>query len=102
MSRSNVTVLRTDLAEQDLTHIWRSIADNNPSAADRQLERIDAAFARISRHPEIGTRRPDLARNPYMVVVGSYLVFYHHVPGSDDVTILRVLHGSRDIENIIL
>lgn len=102
MAPSHVTVLRTDLAEEDLTHNWLSIARDDPSAADRQLERIDAAFARIARHPQIGTRRPDLARSPFMVVVGSYLAFYHYEPDADTVTILRVLHGSRDIGKIMV
>ncbi len=47
-------IIRTSAAEADLADIWSYIAADSPSAADKLLAQIDAAFQLISDAPEIG------------------------------------------------
>ena len=53
---------RSSRAETDLIEIWGHIAKDDPLAADRQLDRIDAACKMLSGNPPGGPRREDLAR----------------------------------------
>jgi toxin ParE1/3/4 len=55
------TVLRSDLAEDDLVEIWLFIAKDSPNAADRFLDLLDQKCQLLAESPEIGRRRPELA-----------------------------------------
>jgi toxin ParE1/3/4 len=86
-------------AESDLDEIWYFLATQSSSidVADRVIDSITARFALLAHHPYIGRRRDeDLRPGVRSFVVGDYLIAYR-VDG-DDVLILRVLRGSRDIE----
>ena len=87
-------VHRSSRAEIDLIEIWGHIAEDDPLAADRQLDRIDAACEMLAENPQGGPRRDDLARGLRFYPVGNYLVFY--TVGEDGITVVRVLHGARD------
>ncbi len=86
-------------AESDLT---RSGTSSQPKAAtidvaDRLIDSITARFALLARQPYIGRRRDeDLRPGVRSFVVGDYVIAYR-VDG-DNILILRVLRGSRDIE----
>ena len=88
------TAHRSSRAEIDLIEIWGHIAKDDPLAADRQLDRIDAACKMLSGNPPGGPRREDLARGLRFYPVGNYLIFY--TPSEDGITVARVLHGARD------
>jgi len=88
------TVHRSARAETDLIEIWGHIAKDDPLAADRQLDRIDAACEMLGANPHAGPRREDLARGLRFYPVGNYLIFY--TSGEDGITVARVLHGARD------
>jgi toxin ParE1/3/4 len=88
------TVHRSARAERDLIDVWTWIAENDPAAADRQLDRIDAACRILAENPRSGPRRDDLAPGLRFYPVGNYLVFY--VVTEDGITVARVLHGARD------
>lgn len=87
----------TGPAQRDLGEIAEYITDRE--VARTQLRRFLDAFDRLAGYPGMGRsqahRRPKLRSWP----VGSYVVFYRPVP--DGVEILRVLHGSRDLDNLI-
>jgi len=87
-------VHRSSRAEIDLLEIWSYIAKDDPLAADRQLDRIDAACDMLAENPQGGPRREDLARGLRFYPVANYLVFY--TVGEDGITVVRVLHGARD------
>ncbi len=87
-------VHRSSRAEIDLLEIWSYIAKDDPLAADRQLDRIDAACDMLAENPQGGPRREDLARGLRFYPVGNYLIF--HTAGEDGITVVRVLHGARD------
>ncbi len=85
---------RAARAEADLIEIWSHIAQDDPSAADRQLDRIDAACEMLATNPDGGPRREDLAPGLRFYPVGNYLIFY--MPTEEGITLVRVLHGARD------
>ena len=88
------TAHRSSRAEIDLIEIWAYIAKDDPLAADRQLDRIDAACEMLAENPQGGPRREDLARGLRFYPVGNYLIFY--TVGEDGIAVARVLHGARD------
>jgi toxin ParE1/3/4 len=86
-------------AESDLDDIWYFLATQSSSidVADRIVDSITARFALLTRQPYIGRRRDeDLRPGIRTFPVGDYFIAYR-VDG-EDVLILRVLRGSRDIE----
>jgi toxin ParE1/3/4 len=85
---------RSARAETDLIEIWASIADDDPAAADRLLDRIEQVCVLLATHPHAGNQRDDLAPGLRFYPVGNYLIFY--VPRDDGVAVARILHGARD------
>ena len=88
------TVARSARAEIDLIEVWTHIANDDPFAADRQLDRIDEACKMLAQHPHGGKRRDDLAPGLRFYPVGNYLIFY--ISHDDGIAVARVIHGARD------
>lgn len=91
--------LRAPQAESDLDEIWYFLATHSDSVevADRVIDSITARFALLATHPYVGrSRDEDLRPGVRTFTVGDYVIAYR-VDG-DNVLILRVLRGSRDIE----
>lgn len=93
-------------AERDLFAIHETIASDNPPAAERWLDAVMAASRDfLSRNPEAGVRRdygrPALAGLRMFLVpdFANYLVFYRIT--DIEVQIVRILHGARDIPNVL-
>jgi toxin ParE1/3/4 len=86
----------------DLAEIWayiaRQSADDSLDQADAFVDLVDSKFQALSRRPGMGRRRPELAPDIRSLSVGRYVVFYLLL--SRGIEIVRVLHGSRDIESI--
>ena len=86
-------------AQVDIDAIWDYVAHDNPAAATRMLNAFEEIFLLLAQHPRMGRTcedlRPDLRRFP----VENYVVFYRIQP--DCIEIVRVLHGTRDIERIL-
>ena len=85
-------------AARDLDEIRQYIAENNPAAAVRLVEEVTELFHRLAEFPLIGRSREELVPKLRSFPVGNYVIFYQ--PISDGVEIVRVLHGSRDIESL--
>jgi toxin ParE1/3/4 len=92
----------TPAAEADLDDIWCYIARKSSSfeIADRFAEFLSDYFYLLASHPYIGRRRdeelrPGLRRFP----VRDYIILYRIE--NEDVLILRVLRGSRDIRALL-
>ncbi len=85
--------------ETELDDIWYYIAreSGNVEVADRLMDSITDRFFLLARHPNIGRRRDqDLRPGLRSFPVGDYVIIYR-IEG-DDVMILHVTHGRRDIE----
>lgn len=62
--------------------------------AERYVEQLGKAFARIGQYPEIGLRREDIGRRLRSLAVQHHVVYYDVLP--DGVLVLRVLHQRMD------
>lgn len=92
-------VLKRPEAESDLDEIWWYIAQDSPDNADRFLDRLQERFLALADFPKMGISRDDIQAGLRSQPVGNYLIFYF--PLADGIEIVRVLHGSRDVENLL-
>ena len=87
----------SQLAEDDLVEIWKFIADDNPYAATKTIELIEARFHLLARQPEMGHNRPDLRSGLQSYTVRNYLIFFLHSKRPKGIDVVRFLEGHRDI-----
>jgi toxin ParE1/3/4 len=86
-------------AEAELDDIWYNIAKESHSIeiADRVVDSITDRFFLLATYPHVGRRRDeDLRPGLRSFPVGEYVIIYR-VEG-EDVLILHVIRGSREIE----
>lgn len=91
--------VRSAQADSDLDSIWYYVATESGSIeiADRLVDAITERFFLLAEYPHMGRHRDnDLRPGVRSFPVGKYVIFYRVQDG--DVFVLRVLHGSRDIE----
>jgi len=87
-------------ALQDLQDIWDYVALDSVDAADQLEDEFFNAFEKLARRPRMGHTRRDLTeRDVRFWPNGSYLIVYREHP--DALQIVAVLHGARDIPEII-
>ena len=91
-------VVKRPLAELDLLDIWDYIADDSFERADEFLDRIESKLQALARTPGMGKRRKELLPGLQSFPIGNYVVFYR--ASEDGIDVIRVLRGSRDIEEI--
>ena len=86
-------------AEAELDDIWYYIAKESQSIeiADRMVDSITERFSLLATHPHLGRHRDeDLRPGLRSFSVGDYVIVYR--VENDDVLILHVMHGRRDME----
>ncbi len=90
-------------AIEDLDAIWLHIYESNPKAADAVEEEIRSACASLAKSPLQGHLRRDLTKLPVrfwtIPKYPNYMVVYN--PDARPLTILRVLHGMRDLQRLL-
>jgi toxin ParE1/3/4 len=91
-------IVKRPLARSDLAEIWDYIAEDNESRADAFVDLIDQKFHELASHPHMGRSRDELGEDLRSFPVGRYVIFYRAMP--QGVEIIRVLHGSRDLNAI--
>lgn len=89
----------SEAVKKDLDSILRYIGSNNPRRAVSFVREIRSHCKQLGGFPEsypllIGGSQSELRR----VVHGQYLIFYRV---TDEVEILRVLHGATDYESVL-
>jgi toxin ParE1/3/4 len=89
-------VVKLPLAETDLDDIWWYIAQDNPDAADRFLDKIEERCQALAQFPNMGLSRDDLLPSLRSLPIGRYLIFY--MPIDDGIQVVRVLPAMRDID----
>ncbi|NBB25871.1 type II toxin-antitoxin system RelE/ParE family toxin [Porphyrobacter sp. SLTP] len=87
----------SNAARADLVDIWLHIAADSIAAADRQIDRIENAIARLTDFPEIGHAREDAGPGVRLLLQDSYLVLYRYREAEALVVIERIVHGRRDL-----
>ena len=86
-------------AEAELDNVWYYVATASGSmdVADRFIESLTRTFFLLALHPYMGRRRDeDLRPGMRSFVLGKYIILYRL--DGEDVLILHVVRGSRDIE----
>ena len=91
-------VIRSDRAEADLAEILAYLSGHSRGAAERLVRGLTEKSRLLEQLPEMGRPRDDLAPGLRSVVVEKYVIFYQPTP--DAVVIVRILHGSRDIDSL--
>lgn len=81
-----------DTARKDLLAILDYIADDNPDAAQKLKDEIEAKAAKLPLHPDI-YRQGRITGTREMVVRRNYIVVYSE--SSKAISILRVLHAAQ-------
>jgi toxin ParE1/3/4 len=90
---------RAPSADSDLDDIWYYVAKESGSLdrADSFIASLTERFYLLSGNPYIGRSRDDLRPGLRSFPVLQYVIIYRIE--DDDVVILHVFHGSRDIES---
>lgn len=93
--------LLTREAERDLDQIKHFLlTETGPRVTRRVLQKLHLAMIFLAREPAAGHTREDLTDRPVKFWnVYSYLLVYN--PTTKPLVILRVLHGSRDVEGVL-
>jgi toxin ParE1/3/4 len=86
-------------ARLDLKLVYGRISQNNPGAAANFVRSIDQKARLLAESPRMGRTRPELGPNLRSFPVGDYLIIYEEST-ADTIEVVRVLHGSRDLETI--
>jgi toxin ParE1/3/4 len=89
-------------ARRDLLDATRWIRNDNPVAAQGLRDAVLQAAQRIAQFPEVGRSRPDLTTLEYrfLPLTGfPYVIVYNAL--SSPPVIVRVLHGARDLPDIL-
>jgi toxin ParE1/3/4 len=68
-----------------------------PRVAAKYSRRFDEIIVRLTDFPESGAPRPVLGARTRIVIVQPYLLIYDYTPDDDTLTLLRNLHGRRNI-----
>lgn len=89
----------TPLARSDLKELRDFIARDKPNFASQYMAMLKQKCELLAHSPGLGIRRDEYC-GLYKFPVDSYLIFYR--PSAIGIDVIRVLHGSRDIENIRL
>jgi toxin ParE1/3/4 len=85
-------------ANEDLVEIWGYVAQINREAAVGLIKDFWIKFEILSRNPKIGRIRREFSPDLRSLPIKNYVVFYR--PVDNGIEVIRILHGSRDIERI--
>ncbi len=93
------------VAEGDLAEAYLYLGADSPAAAERFVDAVQSSLQVIARHPEVGRlrafRSPQSHSVRSRVVRGfdAYLIFYRLA--GEDIEVLRILHGARDLPPLL-
>ena len=94
-------VVVTEFAKRDVRNILSDLSERaSYRIAARYADEFKAVYRRLKELPAIGPSRSKLGPNCRIAIVLPYLVVYDYV--DDEVTVLRVLHGRRNITRSLL
>jgi toxin ParE1/3/4 len=92
-------------ARLDLLDIYELIGVEQPAAAERYFDRIEALASLLPEQPRLGVARPEIAPGFRMLVERPYLILYRIEPDLpsgpvEHVEIVRVVDGRRDLKGL--
>lgn len=87
-------------AVRDLKDIGGYIARDNPERAISYVRELRAKMEKIAKNPKGYPIRTDLEFSIRSASYQSYIIFFH-ILENGVVEIVRVIHGARDIDNLL-
>ncbi len=81
-------------AREDLSEIWKFIAQDNEAIATQFLNKLYTTCIHISDIGVVGRSRPELGKNVLSYSFKQYVIFF--IRTKNKLTVLRILHGARD------
>ena len=87
-------------AEEDLIAIANHIAVDSPAAASKWLDKTERTLVLLASYPMMGEDVSQLRPNLRRFCQGNYLLFFE--PQSDGIDLVRVLHGSRNLDDFLI
>jgi toxin ParE1/3/4 len=91
-------VVVTPSAEADIYDVQMDLAKAAKiPTAEKYTDLFESLLERLAEYPDSGTPRPNLGKDVRIGVVSPYIVIYRHPEADDTVTVLRVIHGRRNI-----
>ncbi len=99
---TSVKLTYTCKAEEDLDSIFAYIAENSPANASNYIEKMRSAIENliISPHMGVSCKAKGINRDCRILIFENYLIFYQVDEDDNEITILRILHGSRKYQNL--
>lgn len=90
----------TPAAQRQVDEIAAFIAQDSIDAALKVYDVLEEAFEQLAEMPGMGHTREDLTERPLKFwTVFSYHVVY--VPETEPLAIVAVVHGARDVEQVL-
>jgi toxin ParE1/3/4 len=87
----------SEFARDDLKQIYRYIANDSPARGRKLIVEITQCCEQtIAEYPQIGRVRPEIYQDLRSLAFKRYVIFYRELAAA--IEIVRVLHGSRDVD----
>jgi toxin ParE1/3/4 len=87
-------------ARSDLTRIWFDIAQYSDRSADWIVDEVKRRMSVLTRFPQIGAPRDNLMAGVRMLAIRRYVVLYQIDDTLDEIRIIRILEGERDLTDL--
>lgn len=91
-------IVRSSESESDLLTLSEWIGADNPSAAARWLDEIDRTVQLLATFPNVGESVERYGPGVRRISLGAYVILFRPIEG--DLELMRVLHGSRNIDRL--
>jgi toxin ParE1/3/4 len=89
----------TEPADTDLDEILSYVAKENIDAALALNDKFTNRFEMLAENPKAGRERKEFRHDARSFPEGNYLIICRLI-SPEDIEILRVLHGARDLDEI--
>jgi toxin ParE1/3/4 len=89
----------SEQSQRDLIEIWVYISHDSQAAADRVTFELERTCRDLLVHPGLGEACPQFHAGLRRVSCSRYVIYFRS--RSDTVEIVRVLHGSRNADDVI-
>ncbi|MEJ1969224.1 MAG: type II toxin-antitoxin system RelE/ParE family toxin [Rhizomicrobium sp.] len=90
-------------AQSDLDEIFTYISrERSPPVADAVIARLYGAMDVLAHAPRIGRVRSEFPDKPRSFAVRPHVIFYEPLEHGDGIGVWRVLHGARDLRNLVI
>lgn len=94
---SQLQLLISEPALQDLSELYSYVATDNPNAADELVDKIYELCERLTTMPKLGKTREELAIGLRSFPAKNYNIYYRI--STESIEVVRILHNRRDISS---